>query len=855
MTDEFQDRTDAIFAQALGLQPSERTAYVREACGGDQDLLAEVEALLEVSGTADAFFADFSERIGISALLHADNDDSPPAIGQAGLEIGSYRLCSLIATGGMGAVWRAERSDGRFEGVVAVKLLTPNAGGMLAERFDREVQFLAQLTHPNIARLLDAGVTDPGQAYLVLEFVDGMSIDKFCDKESLPLEGRLEHFLAVLDAVAHAHANLIVHRDIKPGNVMVSRDHQVKLLDFGVAKLLRDHSPPAASGLTQQYGSALTPEFAAPEQLLGEAVTTATDVYSLGLLLYVILTGVHPRPVHGIASLGALHAALEREPPQLADAVRQEKGSEQSVAERSRLRDATPALLQRSLNGDLDNILRKALDRRPDHRYSSVTAFADDLRRYMRHEPVTARPDTVTYRIRKFIRRNRVGVASVATVLLTLVLAVAITTTQMIEARQQRDRAEVIQGFLVELFEEADPNQSKGAEITAREILDRGANRIERNLTGQTRVQADLLETIGGIYVSLSMFDRAAEYLEESLTLRLESGGMQASDHAAMLETLSAVYESQGNYNESERMALTALEIRRREGEPAGTARAALRLGSILHRRTDLDAAEQLYREALRLLRANSHEDSPLMPRALHQFGSLLAHRGQFADALKLHEEGLATRRALVGDEHLDLIESYYNLGSVEADLGRYDDAKQHLEHALAITRKLTPAGNADAPYMVNALATVHDELGEYYAAEARFQEALDLLRQHYEPDHPNIGIVSANLGLMQDKIGKSIAAKATLQSAFDIMQESLPDHPKMPSVRIALGQAMTEQRDYEAAEEMLLAALATLQDSGRGSSGSAEAAATALVTLYTDWGRTAEADYYRTLLPGAPDC
>ena len=855
MTDEFKDRSDTIFAQALGLQRSERAAFVREACAGDQALVEEVEALLEASGTADAFFADLSDRIGVSALFHAGNDDSSPAIGQVGMEIGPYRLSTLVATGGMGAVWRAERSDGRFEGVVAVKLLTPNAGGMLAERFDREVQFLAQLTHPNIARLLDAGVTDCGQAYLVLEFVDGMAIDDYCDSESLSLERRLTLFLSVLDAVAHAHANLIVHRDIKPGNVMVSGDHQVKLLDFGVAKLLQADSPTAARGLTQEFGSALTPEYAAPEQLLGESVTTATDVYSLGLLLYVILVGVHPRPVHGIESLAALHAAMEREPPHLPDAAMQKAGSELSVAERSRLRNTTPASLQRSLRGDLDNILRKALDRRPEYRYGTVTAFADDLRRYIGHQPVTARQDTVTYRVRKFARRHRGGVASAALVLFTLVFAVAVSTTQMIEARQQRDRAEVIQDFLVGLFEEADPNQSKGADITAREILDRGANRIERDLAGQTRVQADLLETIGGIYGSLTMHDRASKYLKESLSLRLESGGTPPADHAAILESLVSAYESQGNYDEAERMALRAVEIRRREGEPAGTAGAALSLGSILHRRTDLDAAEQLYREALQLLRANSLDDSPLMPHALHQLGSLLAHRGEIDDALKLHEEGLAARRALLGDEHLDLIESYYNLGSVEADLGRYGDAKQHLEHALAITRKLTPAGNADAPYMINALATVHVELGEYVPAEARFQEALDQLRQHYEPDHPNIGLVSANLGLMQEKTGKSIAAKTTLQSAFDIMHESLPDHPKMPSVRIALGRIMTEQGEYEAAEEMLLAALATLQEPGRVSSGSAEAAATALVTLYTDWERTDEADYYRTLLPGASDC
>lgn len=332
----------------------------------------------------------------------------PSSAGLAGQAIGSYTLVSQIGQGGMGSVWLARRSDGRFERQAAVKFVSIALAGHTAEeRFKREGNVLGRLTHPHIAELLDAGVSSTGQPYLILEYVDGEAIDQYCDKHKLDIDARIRLFLDVLAAVSHAHANLVVHRDIKPSNVLVSKEGEVKLLDFGIAKLLEGEGQAgAATLLTHESGSALTPQCAAPEQLSGQPVTTATDVYALGVLLYLLLTGQHPVGPGPHSPAELVKAIVETEPTRASGTIT--SPADKSVAEN---RCTTPEKLQRQLRGDLDTIVGKALKKNPTERYASVTGFADDLQRYLKHEPISARPDTLAYRAAKFLRRNRTVVA------------------------------------------------------------------------------------------------------------------------------------------------------------------------------------------------------------------------------------------------------------------------------------------------------------------------------------------------------------------------------------------------------------------------------------------------------------
>ena len=411
--------------QALAMTDDERAAWLSQLGEQDPALAAQLGALL-----------DEHQVLAQEGFLENRRFALPNAAGLAGQKLGPYTLISQIGQGGMGSVWLARRSDGRFERQAAVKFVNiALAGRATEERFKREGSILGRLTHPHIADLLDAGVSSDGQPYLILEYVDGQAIDRYCDEHKLDVDARVRLFLDVLAAVAHAHTNLIVHRDIKPSNVLVTTAGEVKLLDFGIAKLLEGEGQTgAATLLTHEGGSALTPQYAAPEQLTGRPVTTATDVYALSVLLYLLLCGRHPAGP-GVSSPAELvKAVLDVEPPRVSDATTADNSK--LIAEK---RGTTPDKLRRELCGDLDTILGKALKKDPQERYASVAGFADDLQRYLQHEPISARPDTLAYRTAKFLRRNRTVVALTAT---AIVLVIGSLATGLYVANRQRKIAE-----------------------------------------------------------------------------------------------------------------------------------------------------------------------------------------------------------------------------------------------------------------------------------------------------------------------------------------------------------------------------------------------------------------------------
>ncbi|MFZ0286842.1 MAG: serine/threonine-protein kinase, partial [Terriglobales bacterium] len=436
----------------------ERAAWLLSLGEKDAQLASVLQVLL-----------DEQQRLQKEGFL--ETSALPVSAGLVGQNIGPYKLVSQIGRGGMGSVWLAQRSDGRFERQTAIKFVSIALAGHAAEeRFKREGRILGRLTHPHIAELLDAGVSSSGQPYLILEYVAGTTIDQYCDQQELDVEARIRLFLDVLAAVAHAHANLIVHRDLKPSNVLVSSDGEVKLLDFGIAKLLEGEGQTgAATALTHESGSALTPQCAAPEQLSGRLVTTATDVYALGVLLYLLLTGQHPTGRGPFSPAELVRVVLETEPPRVSDAI---QGSDDNLAEK---RGTTPDRLRHQLLGDLDTIVRKTLKKNPAERYSSVTALADDLGRYLKHEPISARPDSFSYRTAKFVRRNRTAVGLTILALMAVIAGVTGTLMQARTARserdaalRERDRADRIAEFMTGIFKVSDPNERVGNSVTAR---------------------------------------------------------------------------------------------------------------------------------------------------------------------------------------------------------------------------------------------------------------------------------------------------------------------------------------------------------------------------------------------------
>lgn len=490
-----------LFAKARECAPENRTQFVTDACGTDKALLDEVSSLLKAAEQSDEFFERLSSEVGLSAL--ADNERSLPE----NKLIGNWRLKRVIGRGGMGAVYLAERADEQFEHRAALKILPYGLDTDVARsRFLSERQILAGLTHGNIARLLDGGVTEEGTPYFVMDYVDGLPIDAYCDEQNLDVDARIRLFLDVLAAVTHAHARLIVHRDIKPSNVLVDKRGNVKLLDFGVAKLLRPDNGLPGAGSTVELGLALTPEYAAPEQLLGQTVTTATDVYALGLMLYELLCGRSPRAGSTIDSFAALVEAATQDPPKAS-----------TVASHSECRSMSHQSLQRTLRGDLDNILQKALSSDPDDRYSTANELASDLKRHLHGETVSAMPPTLGYRTKKFVGRHRGGVITTMATALALVVSLVIATSQMLEARKQRDVAVYQQQrvlasneFLTLLLGEIGP---KGDALSLGELLDHGVDMLERSFGDDYLFLGRMYFDISNSYFSLGNTDKMLDLL------------------------------------------------------------------------------------------------------------------------------------------------------------------------------------------------------------------------------------------------------------------------------------------------------------------------------------------------------
>jgi serine/threonine-protein kinase len=674
-----------------------------------------------------------------------------------GERVGRYRVLREIGRGGMSIVYLAERADDAFHRRVALKVLD-RAPREARARFEQERQILASLDHPGIARLLDGGVDDGGRPYIVMELVEGEPIDRYCAERKLPVEARLALVAAVARAVAYAHRRLVVHRDLKPANLLVTAAGEVKLLDFGIAKLLDPAAAgPFAAPPTRTALRLLTPEYATPEQVRGEPVTTASDVYQLGLVLFELLTG---RRAHALAE-GSL-AELERtvcagEPPRP-----------------SRCVAAGDAALRRRLSGDLDCIVMTALRKEPDRRYASPAELAADLERHRAGQPVAARGDGLAYRAGKLIRRHRLAVTAAVAVALALVGGLGAALWQAREARREARKATAVKDFLVRIFEVADPDQAPGRTVTARELLDRGAARIA-TLRGEPEVRAELLAVAGASYQSLGLYDSARPLLERSLALQRRLHGERSLGAAGVEASLASLAYKQGDTPRSERLLRAALATHRallpaddpriaddlfglgdclldydRDGEAEALLRRALALlrgrrarhpgapaaeeeskigeilndlGMLRHRAHDLAGAERLYREALAIQRRihgplHSQVDVPL-----HNLGALLKTRGRLAEAEAIFRQVIDLEARLYGGDHPGTADSWGYLGHVLRDRGDLAGAEAAYRRALAIDRARRGGGH------FATLGALHN-LGRLLVREGRAAEAEPLLRQ-----------------------------------------------------------------------------------------------------------------------------
>jgi serine/threonine protein kinase len=769
------DRWQAVSVhldQALALPEEERAAWLEALRRRDRSLAADVETLLEEH-----------RLLARQGFLEGRPAGPSGEEALAGRTVGVYRLVAPLGEGGMGSVWLAERDDGRYTRRVAIKF--PRIGliaGTAGERFRREGSLLGRLSHPHIADLLDAGVSADGKPYLVLELVDGKPIDRFCDDGMLDLGARLRLFLDVLDAVVHAHANLIVHRDLKPSNVLVTADGQVKLLDFGIAKLLEaDGTGGPRTDLTREGGTAMTPAYAAPEQVTHGPITTATDVYALGVLLYLLLTGKHPAGPAPLSPAEIVKAILETEPPRPSAVVVSGGAGSDGAAAIAARRAATPEKLRRALRGDLDTIIAKALKKDPRERYGSVTALADDLRRYLKCEPINARRDTVAYRTAKFVRRNRlsVGLAGLAFVA-TLGGAVG-TTMQAERARAEAETKGRVADFLESLFRVSDPSEAKGNSITARELLDKAAGTIDSRLSDQPLIRAELASIMGEVYKNLGLYGPAESLTTKALEIRKRVLGPEHPSTLDSMASLGTVYDNQSRYAESERLRSRVLEIQRRVLGPEhpDTLASMTNLASTFNREGRLAEAERLYAQTIDIEKRVLGPEHRETLRSMHNLATVYQIQGRYPEAERLESRVVEVYRRVLGPEDPDTLLDITNLAKLWLQQGRYPEAERTLSRMLAIQKRVLGPEHPLVLETMTNLALVYQDQGRYAEAEPLEKRTLEIQERVLGPEHTSVLWSMNNLALTYQSEGRLEEAERLHTRTLDIRKRVLgPRHP-----------------------------------------------------------------------------
>ncbi len=765
-------KISAALDEALDLDDADRAQWLAALADRDPAFAREIVQFLDSRAAInDAGFLATSP--GLTA---------PVLVGQA---IGDWVLESPVGQGGMGAVWLARRADNRFDGKAAVKLLNMSLVGQDGERrFKREGTILATLAHPHIARLLDAGIAQTGQPYLILEYVDGQHIDAYCDAKNLDIEARVKLFLDVLAAVAHAHTNLIVHRDLKPSNVLVARDGNVKLLDFGIAKLIVDDpSAHSTTAITREGGNALTPEFAAPEQLLGQAITTATDVYSLGVLLYLLLGGQHPNGNTNLPPAELVKAIVETAPPLVSDAVSQTKTIPlETPSKNAAHRAATTDKLKRLLRGDLDNIIAKALKKNPTERYTSVNMFADDLRKYLEHEPVTARPDSFGYRAGKFVRRHRGGVAVGLLTIVAIGAGVVGTITQTLRANdealkaaRQRDeaisqlnRSEATTEFLEFLLGEA---SSPGKQFTSVELLDRGEKLAQQAFPSDPAMRAEILLLLGQQNIGLMRTSQALALLKEAYDL-----SRSADSHSLRARAACAYARERANGRQiDEATTLVGQSLKQLPENPMniGARIYCLNYANQIARFRNDGAQALVYSQTAIALMPSLQTASPqLRQDVIASAADGLRAVGRHAEADRQYKAAIEVNASIGRGASTSMVVLLNNWGLSVSALGRPRDAERIYREAISIASGFSGAGNEPA-YLYNSYGHVLVTLARNQDAANAFKTAISAAKRDGDEQTSLKGRLGLSKALVE--LGELESADRELSSTGQILLKQLP--------------------------------------------------------------------------------
>ncbi len=849
MSSERWSQIEEVFVAALEKGPDSRPTFLDESCKDDPELRREVDSLLASHVEAEGL-------LETPAFAFAGGMFEATAKPAGGSRIGPYKLEREIDEGGMGVVFLATRDDDQYQKRVAVKLIKHGFDTeTIRRRFRHERQILANLEHQNIARLLDGGTSADGRPYLVMEFVEGEPITRYSDAHQMTIEQRLKLFLKVCAAVHFAHQNLVIHRDIKPGNVLVTESGEPKLLDFGIAKLLaQDEQSPDEHTVTLMR--VMTPDYASPEQVRGEQVTTATDVYSLGVLLYELLCGERPYKLKNRRAEDYAQIICNSEPEKPSTAAARTGSSSGEQQETTR----NPKLLR----GDLDNIVLMAMRKEPARRYASVAQFMEDVKRHLEGLPVIARHDTFRYRASKFVQRNKVGVAAACLVALTLIAGVIATvwqsriaSRQAREAAAQRDKAQLertkaerVNELLQAMLSSADPNK-RGSNVKVSELLTDAERRADVDLASQPEMQAQVRRTIGNTYVGLGLLTEGERSLRQSLEAYQRLFGNSHPETAKTLYDLGQLMRAKGDFDQAERLFTEALIIQR-TAAPQGdinTATTLCFLGVVLFQHGKTDESEAKTRESLTMTRGLVGENHINVPVDLNQLGLVEEYRGRLQEAENYYRQAIAGFKTLGTRSALEALVKM-NFATNLTNQKKYAEADESFRDAIQTSTELYGSDHYNVAIVMTHYGRMYFLKGDFGRSEQILNEALAIMRKALPKGHPESAQTLVTLGIVLTRANKASQAEPYLREALDIRLKVLPaGHWTTANTKSILGECLTAQKRFAVAEPLLKEGYEEIKTALGEKHPRTIEALTRLPQLYDAWNRPQLAAQYRALL------
>lgn len=873
MTAEQWREINQIFHQAAELPAEKQAAFLNEACPDDA-IRREVESLLAHRKAPLPFLDEpaAAQRLMIDPEVLLADPANDPLIGRT---IGPYRLEQRVAAGGMGAVYRAARKDEFLSQTVAIKVLHRSHDiEELSRRFRIERQAQANLNHPNIARLQDAGVTSDGLAYLILEYIEGQPIDTWCDERRLDLARRLKLFQTVCDAVHFAHQHLIVHRDLKPGNIFVTEHGIPKLLDFGIAKILEAADRPAA-GQTETIRQMLSVDYASPEQIAGDPITIETDIYSLGVILYELLVGFRPYRITS-RRFDEIERAIRHEEPQRPSTrlrapsrflTDQKPAAEKSPDDIARHRQTSPERLVRKLRGDLDNIVMMALRKEPARRYASAQQFREDIERFLNGQPVLARKDTLGYRASKFIRRNRLAVASAMLVTAALTTGFIVAAWQARTARLEAAHAVIeaesaheMSVLLADAFFTTRGRRTPEELADARQLLDQQVARVRRQYAEQPHLRANLLDSLGGVYGRLYFSDDAESLMMEAQDIRVGHFGAASLETARSYNSIGELRYAQGDFKEAERLFRETLRLN--ETLPVGVhtnvSLALNNLAAAVRSLGRIDEAEALHRRALAIRRQEHGNRSAPVAESLQNLGVIEQSRNRPDAAIVFYREALDIRSHILGEAHPLTLQTLSSVGTAHLQAGRPDEAEPIIRRVVEVYRSIPYGADHERARVMRNLAEIARQKGNLDEADDLLREILATQQRVLGTDHPDLAATHESLGALcenrsdfktaaqhwresvrirekalppghrvianalhgygrvQVKLGEHAAAEPTLRQAVQILRENLPSgDPRRAVAEMDLAACLIELEKYDEAKSLLEIALSAMRAAG----------------------------------------